>query len=266
MRGEFCERSGVTQILKSVRQALNLLELLQRFPSLGVSDVAAQLDISSSTAHRLLATMQDADFVQQTGAGRKYQLGPAMKSSRHSAAINQLVEISAGHMIALRDRAGETVHLAALSGTGTKFIAAFESPHIMRVTSRVGRILPAHTTAAGKLLLSYLSSDELAALYPDGRLDPGTTASLQTLEGLRAELETVRQLGYGRNMAESELGVAALAVPLTTRDGRSTYALTVSGPDLRFNPERKSALSDREDALLDMLRTTALRIEATFPL
>ena len=256
----------MAQMLKSVRQALNLLELLQHLPSLGVSDAADKLGISSSTAHRLLATMQAANFVQQTGPGRKYQLGPAMKSFRDSAAIDQLLEISAPPMVTLRDQTGETVHLATLSGTSTKFIAAFESPQLMRVISRVGRILPAHTTAAEKLLLSYLSADELTDLYPDRRLDHGTTASLQTLDDLLVELESVRQLGYGRNMAESEPGIAALAVPVTARDGQFTYALTVSGPDSRFNPERKLALSEREESLLTMLRQAARRIEATFPL
>lgn len=253
----------MSQILQSVRQALLLLELMQHTASLGVSEAAERLGVSSSTAHRLLVTMQEARFVQRSAVGRKYELGPAMQASRTAGAIEHLVEVSAPHMIALRDASGETVHLAVLSGTDTTFIAAFESQKIMRVTSRVGRRLPAHTTAAGKLLLAHLPEAEFDRLYPDDdRLSLGTSSSVATVAALRGEMEAARRLAYSRNMAESEPGVAALAVPLAGVGGAIDCSLTITGPDSRFNPGRSEVLSAREEELLAMLRQTAAHIEA----
>lgn len=251
----------MTQTLKSVSQALRILELLQRHERLGVSEIAAKLGISSSSAHRILATMQEAGFAQQSHPGRKYELGPRMQASRHGAVIERILDAATPQMLALRDVTGETVHLAALTGTDTRFLAAYESQHIMRVTSRVGTVLPAHTTAAGKVLLSHLPDDQLTSLYPPGTLTEETPESITTLDALRAELRTVRELGYGRNLAESELGVAALAVPLTDPDHQLTLALSVSGPDFRFNPDRTTKLSDYERELLGRLRSTVQRIE-----
>jgi DNA-binding IclR family transcriptional regulator len=257
--------AGVTQTLKSVSQALRILELLQRHDQLGVSEIAARLGIGSSTAHRMLATLQEAGFARQSERGRRYELGPRMEATRHASVIDRVIEAATPHMIALRHATGETVHLAALAGTDTRFLAAYESPNIMRVTSRVGTVLPAHTTAAGKVLLSHLPDDQLTSLYPPGTLTQETPESITSLDALRQELRTVRERGYGHNLAESELGVAALAVPLTDPDRQLTLALTLSGPDFRFNPERTHGLSTREEHLLALLRDAVHRIQNHIP-
>ncbi len=252
----------MAETLQSVSQALRILELLQVHETLGVSEIAEKLSVGSSTAHRLLATLAEANFVRQGPQGRKYQLGSAMQGSGTGAAIEHCVEIGLPYMERLRDATGETIHIAILSRTSTRFVAAVESNHMMRVTSRVGRILPAHTTAAGKLLLSYLPDDELAALYPDGTLLSGTPESFHSLSDLRGELESARADGYARNLAESEQGVAALAVPVYRPAGPVLCSLTVTGPDSRFNPERSRDLSARERSLLAMLFECAERISA----
>ena len=251
----------MAQTLSSVSQALKILLLLQQRDDLGVSDIARTLDISSSSAHRLLATLLADRFVSQQYTGGKYQLGPAMRGAMTSA--ERVIEIGSPHMAALRDASAETVHLAVLRGTETHFLAAFESPRIMRVTSRVGTVLPAHATAAGKLLLAALSDSEIAGLYPAGHAPTGgAPGSILTVGQLITEVASARRDGYGRNLAESEVGVAALAVPLTDASGRTAYSLTVTGPDALYNPDHTIALSARETELLGMLRVAASRIEA----
>ncbi|GAA0992996.1 IclR family transcriptional regulator [Subtercola frigoramans] len=250
----------MAQILQSVSQALKIVVLLQEQPSLGVLDIARALDISSSSAHRLLATLVEANFVVQPQAGGKYALGPAMKGP--SSEIERLIEVATPDLVALRDRSQETVHLAVIRGTDTHFVSAVESPRVMRVTSRVGRSLPAHTTAAGKLLLASLSDDELAELYRDHDFSGGTESSIGGLAGLRVEVRLAGARGYGRNLAESEHGVAALAVGLRDAQGRVFASLTVTGPDSLFNPAGTEALSDRERELLEMLTETAAHLES----
>lgn len=256
------DKRGGSQTLNSVSQALRVLELLQEHPSLGTTEIARMLDLSSSSTHRILVTMLEADFVRQTATGRKYQLGPAMSGSRNATAIEDCIEVGAPFMATLRDESGETVHLAVLRRTDTHFVAAYESHLIMRVTSRVGRRIPAHATAAGKLLLSFLSDDELRALYAGHELSRQTADSIRTFDALIEAIREARRTGYARNMLESEAGIAALAVPLRYPDGRVTCSLTLTGPDSRFNPGGGPGLSDRERELLDMLQASAQAIEA----
>ncbi|GAA3583319.1 IclR family transcriptional regulator [Klugiella xanthotipulae] len=252
----------MAQTLQSVSQALKILELLQQHPSLGVSDISELLAVSPSTAHRLLSTLLESNFVKQEQPGRKYQLGPLMSGSRTASAVEHCIEIATPHMLTLRDTTQETVHLATLTRAHTRFVAAYESPHIMRVTSRVGRQLPAHATAAGKILLSALSDAELAELYPEGDLAQPTTGSIGTAAELRRHVAHAREVGYARNMSEAEPGVGALAVPLRHPAGGVVCSLTVTGPDARLNPTGDVRLSAHERDLLRQLSATARSIEA----
>jgi IclR family acetate operon transcriptional repressor len=250
----------VTQILQSVAQALRIVKLLQTTSALGVAEIARALDSSPSTVHRLLATLREADFVVQVQSGGKYALGPAMRPQ--TSDVERVIEVGGPHMVALRDRTAETVHLAVVRGTETHFVAAYESPHIMRVTSRIGKSLPSHTTAAGKLLLAYLPESAICELYPDEALPEGAPGSVLTRTALLDELRRVREVEYGRNLAESEVGVAALAVPVRDASGEVICSLTLTGPDSQYNPQHTVELTAREIELLHFLRRTAGLIES----
>ncbi|MEO6827192.1 MAG: IclR family transcriptional regulator [Microbacteriaceae bacterium] len=248
--------------LQSVRQALRILNLLQAHEQLGVSEVSLKLDIGPSSAHRILATLHEANFVRQNLPSRKYRLGPAMTGSRNAAAIEHCSEVAEPYLADLRDITGETVHLAARSGITTKFVAVFESNHVMRVTSRMGTALPAHTTSAGKVLLAELPDAELDALYPIEALPKATAQTLPTRSALKAELKQINTLGYATNRAESEPDVVALAMPVSRPAGARICAVTVTGPASRMNPDRSRPVCAQERDILDAMREHIDRIQA----
>jgi DNA-binding IclR family transcriptional regulator len=70
-----------------------------------------------------------------------------------------------------------------------------DSEQAVRIGSRVGLLLPAHSTSGGKVLSAQLSDPELMALYPDRsvQLRDGALRSLATL---RRELATIRRQRY----------------------------------------------------------------------
>ncbi|MEU9356719.1 IclR family transcriptional regulator [Streptomyces sp. NPDC048301] len=246
--------------LHSVQQALRILTMLQETEELRLSDVAARLGVGKSSAHRLLATLRESRFVDQTPS-RRYRLGPAMSGSWEAAAVEHCLEVAAPHLVRLRDRTLETVHVSTLNGTNSEFRAVSESPRMVRVASKVGESIPAHLTAAGKVMLAALTSEQLHALYPGESLPAPTERAVATRSALLAELDRVRRLGYGRNVGESEEGVAALAVPLRRPSGGPVCNLTVTGPVFRFNPEGTAELSATEEHLLAALRRCAGEIE-----
>lgn len=104
--------------LQSVRRALQVLNALQDVPDLGVSDVGAHLGVSSSTAHRLLSTLDGQGYVRHIAGSRRYELGSAMRSIRFSAELDECLDVARVHMAKLRDASEETVHVAILSGHG----------------------------------------------------------------------------------------------------------------------------------------------------
>lgn len=242
------------QTLQSVTQALRILRLLQDEESLGVMEVADRLGIGPSTAHRLLSTLTEAKFVRQDGKTRRYRLGPVMRQSFGAEALQHCMAVAAPFMQTLRDRTGETSHLAILVGDRVRFVAVAESTRPMRVTSRVGQTLPADVTASGRVLLSMLDEVELKQLYDAGREWSVTYADLNKL------LRAVREQGFARNIGEAEQGVASLAVPIDRPDAPPVAALTITGPAVRFDPRPDGRMSASEEALLVALMETASQV------
>ncbi|WP_435581443.1 IclR family transcriptional regulator [Amycolatopsis thermoflava] len=246
--------------LQSVSNALHLVLLLRAQADVGVTDAARHLGVGPSTAHRLLTTLQQHGFAEQTHGGRRYRIGPSMTMSSETQAVEHCLEVAYPLMQQLRDDSRETVHISVLAGARAKFVAAVESPLLMRVASRVGLSMPAHVSAAGKVLLAELTDDELAELYPDEELTGATDAGLHTRTALRRELARVRAEGFGRNTGESEEGLAALAVPIPRAAGRVLCSLALTGPLFRFNPDPAAGVSPRELELTTMLRHSAAQI------
>ena len=249
----------MAETLQSVTHALRTLKLLRRTPSVGVSEVAAELGVGLSTAHRLLATLVAEGFVVQ-GAGRRYQLGREMLGS--TSAIEHCAEVAAPIMRRLRDASGETVHLSIIRGADTFFLAAVESDAVVRVTTRVGERPPAHSTGAGKVLLAGLSEEAFLELYPEPTLGRVTDSTIDARDVLWQQLRDVERAGYATNRGESELDMYAIAVPIRRPDGAPVCALSLAAPLSRIESSNGEALSHDERALLDHLTAAVAEIEA----
>lgn len=240
--------------MESVDNALRLLLLLAERDRLRVSEVAAELGVAVSTAHRLLATLKERGFVTQ-GANRTYERGASF--ARLAGAVpgsRDLVETAGPHLDALRQKVEETTHLVALQGRDVRFLASYEAEQVLRVTSRVGVVFPAHHTSGGKAILAALPDRELDRLYPTTELaDLGMDGT--DLERMHRDLATVRRRGYGLNRDESERGLAAIGMVIHGADLAPVGAFSVSMPSVRLSAQRLRGM-------LGTLRTTQADIEA----
>jgi len=241
--------------LSSVDRALRILQLLGERKALRVMDVAVHLGVARSTAHRLLAALLHREFVVQD-AMKIYHRGPAFLAAGFGADLIPVLRAAVRPQLeALSARTDETCHLVVLEGNGSRFIDCVESPQVLRVGSRLGMLLPAETTAAGKALLAELSQAGFFAIYPRGL--PGMRAELAKRATLQRELATVRKRGYATNFDESERGVTAAAVVVKNPGGRAVASIAVACPSARCPRSRvesivvalREASTTAEDAL-----------------
>ena len=248
--------------LTSVNNALEILHLLRRRGPLRLSEIAAEIGVGTSTAHRLVATLREQRFVRQQPDGKRYELGSAMLFSTGVSALEHCVAVSAAVMEQLQELTQETVHLSVLRGATCLFAASYESRRMIRVTSRVGQGPLAHTAAGGKVLLAALDADRLRELLPSEDLAAVTERSVTTRTALLAELEEVRRRGFARNLGESEADMYALAVPVRRPGGEVIASLTIAAPLSRISPAMGADPAPHELALLEALREAAGRIES----
>jgi IclR family transcriptional regulator, acetate operon repressor len=245
--------------VESVDNALRILQMLRDSGQVRVSDVAAELGIARSTAHRLLAMLVYRDFAVQA-EDRTYRPGPAIAAEPlRGEPAQRLRQVMRPHMEGLRDQVAETVNLVVRLGTQTRFLQTVESAHVLRVGSRQGTILPAWKTSGGKVLLAELPDAQLTALLRDagGRPPEGMTAAGR--RSLVNQLRRVREQGYAENIEESESGLCAIGVCVRDKSGDPVAALSVSAPSVRYTP-------DRSRVFLRELRTAVARAQADIAL
>ncbi|MEV0613022.1 IclR family transcriptional regulator [Nonomuraea sp. NPDC050404] len=239
--------------LGSVDNALLILHMLRDRGRVKVTDVAGELGIARSTAHRLLAMLVYRNFAVQDEQ-HTYLPGPFLASAPPTPggpALRELRARTRPAMEALCTRIMETVNLMVRVGTEVRFLDSVESTQPLHVTDRRGTILPAHLASGGKVLLAALPEEHLWELYPDL-----TEAERATL--IR-ELDEARVLGHALNVEGTEQGVAAIGAALRNGRGNPVGALSISVPMARFCLERvgpyiwelHQAVAEAEQALID---------------
>lgn len=224
--------------IESVDNALRILQMLRDSGQVRVSDVAAELGIARSTAHRLLAMLVYRDFAVQA-EDRSYLPGPAVSAEPLRAEPAQrLRQVMRPHMETLCDQVSETINLVVRLGTQTRFLHTVESAQVLRVGDRQGTILPAWKTSGGKALLAELKDAQLTALLRGANGRPPEGMTVAERRALVNELRLVRDQGYAENIEQSESGVCAIGLCVRDKAGDPVAALSVSAPSVRYTPAR----------------------------
>ena len=223
----------------------------------GVTALAAHLDISKSSTHRIVRTMTEEGLLEQDPYSGQYRLGltmfdlaAAVPSQRglHEAVLLPMTE--------LRYRTGETVQVGVLDGRQVVYVERLDSPNTLRLFTDLGRRADAHCTGSGKALLAFAPRSVREQLLSGWALPPKTKHTIVDLSGLRAELARVRRRGYAENRHESELGVVSVAAPIRDSTGHCIAALSVAGPAERMD-EAHDAITE---AVAVLARTTSKRL------
>lgn len=236
------ERRAPTGEAKALAKGIAALNAIAEVPAgLSLADVARACDLPKATAHRLLATLVDTGLVRQLGDGR-YGLGShcLVLGEAYLDTIDLRTEALAA-MRSLVDETGETCHLGLLSDGHIVYIEKLDSPHPIRMYSRVGATNPAATTSLGKAILAFSGEEVAAAVYERG-IPRRTSATVTDVAEARRRLADVRRDGYAVDDVENEEGIRCVAAPILDHDGQPVAGISISGPEHRVTRERVQEL------------------------
>lgn len=218
--------------VQSVGRALDVLEALAHAGRpLGVGEVSELTGLPQGTAHRLLGSLHERGYVRRAGS-RKYSLG-ASAVRLADGAQRALARTARPYLAELVELSGETANVAVREGDDVVYVAQVSSPHTLRMFAEVGRHVPAHSTAVGKVLLAALSREEALRILRRTGLPARSPATITDLAAFEAELDLVAERGWASDEEEQEVGVRCVAVPVGTPDA-ALAAISVSGPAERF--------------------------------
>jgi IclR family KDG regulon transcriptional repressor len=246
--------------VKSADRTLELLELFAgEVDGMSLADVSARTGWPKSSTLALLRTLHRRDYLDIVEQDGRYRLGPRVASlgSAYLGNLN-LAREGAGIVRDVSRACDETVHLAVLRGREVLYVAKEEGGGSMRMVSTVGRMIPAHATGVGKMMLSALPMDVVDRLYPPGMDLPRLTEQTETdREAFIAALERARARGYSTDSGQSTLGVECIAAPVIGHDGTTIAAMSVSVPEPRFTARRIPVL---RNLLMDGARQLSTRM------
>ncbi len=254
------KRVDKNERIKSIEKALDLLEFLSiKEQETGITEISKKLNLGLSTVHRILSTLKSRGYVIQNQQTTKYrlgiklfELGCAVQSTR------RLVEITKPYLKQLSQSTNETANLAILEGKEVIYLDTIESTEILRTEIMAGTRTPAHCTALGKVLLSFISNREFESLYKsDEPLSSLTSKSISSLEELKKHLKKVKEQGYAIDREEYKIGVNCIGVPIFGRNGEAIAAISITGPASRFT-------IDEMEKVKDILITTSEEISNQF--
>jgi IclR family acetate operon transcriptional repressor len=207
------------------RTARLLALVIERSPRT-VAEMIAACDASEDDVRFALAALERHGLVVWDEGGRQVRFAHAAAGAR------DLTEVAGPAMRRLADESGETVNLMVRSAQGAEAIAQVDGRHVLGVSSWIGREVPDHCSAAGKVFLAFGAS---AAREP---LERRTARTIVHPDQLERELVAVRENGFAAIVDELEMGLAAVAAPIRDGGGNVVGALSVAGPTARLGPSR----------------------------
>lgn len=254
--------SDADSLAPAVTRAAAILDVLSENGSVaaGPSELARRLGLPKSSIANICAALADAGLVRRVGTGftlgRKLaELGGAYLTSVDLVQefYEACAELPAG--------SEETVQLAVLDGIEMTYLARHDGKQPVRLTSQIGRRLPASVTATGKAALASIDEAEVRRRYAGHAFPALTARSLTTLDALLDDLAVIRERGYSMDDEETVEGVVCFGVTIPgRRPGEGPYAASITLLKARATRERVPALVD-DLALLARRMSDPLHVE-----
>jgi IclR family acetate operon transcriptional repressor len=248
------ERSEPIAGTQSLDRALNVLLTIADSPPPGLTLSACSLVLgySKPTTQRLLRTLVARSFLSYDEELGVYTLGVAnVRLGSEYLHRLDLRKVALPEMRALVAETGETAHLGIVTGGDVVYIELVDSPHPVRIFSRVGAAVPAYATAIGKAILAFMGADRIDEHVPEA-FDVRTDKTIRDRAQLDAELALTRQRGYAVDDEENRPGIRGFAAPIFDHTDAVVAAVSIGGPADRVGND--------DPALGDAVRATALRI------
>lgn len=225
--------------LRSIGRALEVLDCFDGKAPLALTDIGVRTGLPESTLFRVLLTLEKHGYLEQAVDGT-YQLAAKLRFGWLIEQGNTLRDKARPELERLAHRFNETASLAYLYDDRIHVLDSIETYHEIRMSNRVGRVIPPHCSAMGKAITAFQDrelSDRILEAYGLARR---TDHSITDRGRLFEEFAEIRRTGVGCDREESTLGGICYAAAIRSAGQPVMAALSVSTPVVRMTPEREA--------------------------
>jgi DNA-binding IclR family transcriptional regulator len=243
---------GQVKEMNAIIRSAETLKLLAEKPR-RFTDIAKDLNLTKSTAHRLLKSLEQSKFIRKDPLSGRYHLGTLISqlSNFFFTEHQLLISYSLDEMRKLRDLSGETITLQIPMGTERIFLEEVLGTQQIKYVSGKGSIYPIFAGSAGKMLLAMHENSQIDVLMKKFYYVHSAPNPIKSTESLWREIELARKMGHSTSFGERVPGSASVAVPIS--DYHCPAILNILGPADRFS---ESSISN----ILEEMKYSATRI------
>lgn len=244
----------------TLTKGLDVLKLMGQYPDGAPAAVfARESGLPFSTVYRLLNTLADTGFAQYDPRTKEYRLGLTVFE------LSQTIASARGYdgtvvpvLRQLSEATNESCLFAVQDGTESVTVHTVDGPEF-RQTTDPGDRLPLHISSMGKAILSALPEAEARQIMAEAPLVARTEHTVTDPQALWEQLVEGRAVGYLYQNQEVDLGMNALAAPVTTPSGQVLGAVAIAAPIFRADRDQ---LVQHHEALVHATRQLAATLPA----
>ena len=245
--------------IQSIEVGSTLLDVLSKASgAMPLSALSQAAGMTSSKAHRYLASFQRVGLVAQNSVSGHYDLGPkALQLGLAALRRFDIVQQADQALEELRDATNEAVSLTVWGNRGPTIVHWKESSRTFSVRVRLGSVTPLLFSAGGRIFATYLPrvltapyiKEEMEDAAFKGRADIHSHADVETM------IHQVDKDGLAPVASVLEPGIAAIAAPIFNSGGL-VAAMTIVGLDGILDLSKTGAPAR-------MLTATTMRLSKT---
>ncbi|MDF2721136.1 MAG: IclR family transcriptional regulator [Paenibacillus sp.] len=232
-------------VVQTLDRAISIMDLFirERKP-LGITEVAAELNIHNSIVHRLMATMELRGLLEKVAESGKYYVGARAFEFGAIYMNNRFVTEGKRLLPELAEKVGGSSHMAVLNQGMVLYLVNQEAPQSMLLNAPIGVRNPVNVTALGKALVAWLEPAYVAELLRANGMAVRTPHSIQSVDTFLEHLAGVREKGYSVDDEELVLGFRCVAAPVRDHSNEVVAAISVGGTSRTITPEHLEATAD----------------------
>lgn len=223
------------RILTRTAEILNCFTVME--PEKRLTSLASETGLHKSTVYRILETLEGLNWVRREEKSGLYRLGVGI-FELGSRAVGGLdfYNVSRPFMDDLVNLTGQSVHLVVHDNGEALYLNKIEKPGaFITQPSNVGFRVPLHCTAVGKVLMAFMSEQEVEAIIQKRGLPRFTEKTIVSKANLLRALLEIRRKGFAIDDEEIKVGLRCVAAPIKDHMGYVLAAISVSGLTSYFN-------------------------------
>lgn len=208
------------ETVSSVARAIDILYYLSKNEMKSIRELSEELEISKTTLHRILQTLESKRMVIKDPPTEKYYLGyRVLELSSNLFSNNIITGYALEHMDKLSEATGDTVQLAVIEDGEIIVIATMEGNNHLRFFAQSGMRYPISYGNFGKVFLAF--DEELNV--------EDYLSEIDDKEGFTESLEQVRKSGISIGVDTPVEGAIGLAVPIFNSEKKFIASLSLVG-------------------------------------